>query len=193
MREGLDIKEAAMKALLVNDVQNDFCPGGALAVPDGDRIVPVINNLMDRFDLVLASRDWHPPDSRHFERWPVHCVRDTKGADYHADLNTAGIDVELFKGTGNVDDGYSAFEATNLDFLNLLREKGVTELYVTGIATEYCIRATVLEALKNNIRTFVVTDAVKGIAARPGDEDKALDEMVRAGAVLVSSKILRSL
>ncbi len=177
-----------MKALLVNDVQNDFCPGGALAVPEGDRIVPVINNLMDRFDLVLASRDWHPEDSRHFERWPVHCVRNTKGADYHFDLNIAEIDFELFKGTGNMDDGYSAFEATNLNLLKLLREKGVTELYVTGIATEYCVKATVLEALENNIRTFVVTDAVRGIAAQPGDPEKALEEMAAAGATLILSE-----
>lgn len=179
-----------MKALLVNDVQNDFCPGGSLAVPDGDHIVPVINNLMDQFELVLASRDWHPPDSRHFERWPVHCVRDTPGAEYHADLNTAGINLEMFKGTENADDGYSAFEATNRNFLQVLRDNNVTELYVAGIATEFCIRATVLEALKNNIRTFVITDAIKGIAARPDDPVKALEEMAAAGAVLVSSKAI---
>ena len=177
-----------MKALLVNDVQNDFCPGGTLAVPDGDHIVPVINNLMNHFDLILASRDWHPEESRHFEYWPRHCVKDTKGADYHDDLNTAKINLELFKGTENVDDGYSAFEATNMNLLQVLRDNDVTELYVTGIATEFCIRATVLEALKNDIRTFVITDAVKGIAAKPEDPEKALEEMKQAGATLVSSE-----
>jgi nicotinamidase/pyrazinamidase len=143
---------------------------------------------MDRFDLVLASRDWHPADSRHFERWPVHCVRDTRGADYHPDLNTAQIHLELFKGTENTDDGYSAFEATNVNLLRVLQDKGVDELYVTGIATEYCVRATVLEARKNNIPTVVITDAVKAIEARPGDAEKALEEMARAGARLVTSK-----
>ena len=183
-------KETGMKALLVNDVQIDFCPGGALAVPDGDHIVPVINNLMDHFDLVLASRDWHPAESRHFEYWPRHCVRNTEGAEYHGDLNTARIDLELFKGTENADDGYSAFEATNMNLLQVLREHDVNALYVTGIATEYCIRSTVLESLKNNINTFVITDAVKGIAADPGDPEKALAEMARAGAVLITSKTI---
>ncbi len=179
-----------MKAILVNDVQNDFCPGGALAVPEGDHIVPVINELMNHFDLVLASRDWHPEESHHFEYWPAHCVQNTEGADYHGDLNTAKINLELFKGTQNADDGYSAFEATNMSLLQSLRDNGVTELYVTGIATEFCIKATVLEALKNQIRTFVITDAVKGIEAFPGDSKKALAEMEQAGATLISSKAI---
>lgn len=177
-----------MRALLIVDVQNDFCPGGALAVPEGDKVVPVINRLMLQFDLVMASRDWHPEDSVHFDQWPVHCVRWTKGADYHPDLATGRINLALFKGTGNADDGYSAFEATNLDLSRALKENEVDALYVTGIATEYCVRATVLDALKNGIPTYVITDAVKGVAADPGDPQKALDEMVQAGARLVSSE-----
>lgn len=179
-----------MRALLIVDVQNDFCPGGALAAPGGDEVVPVINRVMDRFDLVLASRDWHPENSPHFEQWPVHCVRDTAGAAYHPDLNADGIDLELYKGTGRADDGYSAFEATNLDLDQVLREKKVEELYVTGIATEYCVKATVLDALAHGFKTRVVTDAVKGVAAQPDDPSRALEEMARAGAVPVSSSEL---
>ena len=177
-----------MRALLIVDVQNDFCPGGPLGVPDGDKIVPVINRLMLQFDLVMASRDWYPEDSVHFEQWPVHCVRGTKGADYHPDLSTGRISLALYKGTGNADDGYSAFEATNVDLARVLKENKVEALYVTGIATEYCVRATVLDALENGTPTYVVTDAVKGVAAEPDDPQKALDEMVQAGARLVSSE-----
>src|SRR5690606_19482878 len=109
------------KALLIVDVQNDFCPGGALAVKDGDKVVPVINGIIDKFDLVLASKDWHPVDSVHFEKWPVHCVQNTYGADFHPDLQTDKIDRVLLKGTQNKDDGYSAFEATNVSLADFLR------------------------------------------------------------------------
>lgn len=177
-----------MKALLVVDVQNDFCPGGTLAVPNGDRVVPVINKLMDKFPLVVASKDWHPHETVHFQKWPVHCVHNTWGAEFHPQLDAVKIKQVFLKGTGNKDDGYSAFEATNLDLAKFLKEQGVTELYVTGLATDYCVRASALDALKQGFKTYVVTDAVAAVNVQPGDEQKALDEMQKAGATLIQSK-----
>ena len=176
-----------MKALLIVDVQNDFCPGGALPAPDGDRVVPVINRIIPLFDLVISSRDWHPENSVHFDKWPPHCVAKSPGADYHPDLNRGKIDLELLKGTRDSDDGYSAFEATNIHLGAFLRQKKVDRLFVTGLTTEYCVRNSVLDALDYGFSTFVVIDAVKGVNASPGDHEKALDEMREAGAVLISS------
>jgi nicotinamidase/pyrazinamidase len=181
-----------MKALLVVDVQNDFCPGGSLAVPNGDRVVPVINKLMDTFPLVVASKDWHPHETVHFQKWPVHCVHNTRGAEFHPQLDSVKIHQVFLKGTGNRDDGYSAFEATNLNLADYLRQKGVTELYVTGLATDYCVRASVLDAVKEGFTTYVVTDAIAGVNVQPGDDQKALEEMRQAGARLVESKDIAS-
>jgi nicotinamidase/pyrazinamidase len=175
------------KALLIVDVQNDFCPGGALAVKDGDKVVPVINGIIDKFDLVLASKDWHPVDSVHFEKWPVHCVQNTYGADFHPDLQTDKIDRVLLKGTQNKDDGYSAFEATNVSLADFLREEGVTDLYVCGLATDYCVKATALDACKLGFRTYVITDAVAAVNLNPGDDKKALEEISSQGCILVNS------
>ncbi|MGB4567907.1 MAG: nicotinamidase [Dysgonamonadaceae bacterium] len=175
------------KALLIVDVQNDFCPGGALAVKDGDKVVPVINGIIDKFDLVLASKDWHPVDSVHFEKWPVHCVQNTYGADFHPDLQTDKIDRVLLKGTQNKYDGYSAFEATNVSLADFLREEGVTDLYVCGLATDYCVKATALDACKLGFRTYVITDAVAAVNLNPGDDKKALEEISSQGCVLVNS------
>ena len=174
-----------MKALLIVDVQNDFCPGGALAVPNGDKVVPVINQLMDRFPLVLASKDWHPPESVHFEKWPVHCVRDTQGAEFHPGLAATGIDAILLKGTENTDDGYSAFEAQNQDLAQLLKDKGVDELYITGLATDYCVKASALDAVNSGLDTTVITDAIAGVELEDGDSEKALEEMSEAGVRLM--------
>ena len=117
-----------MKGLLVVDVQNDFCPGGSLAVPEGDKVVPIINRLMDKFAVVVASKDWHPKQTVHFQKWPVHCVHNSRGADFHPGIQTTKIEQVFLKGAGNKDDGYSAFEATNLDLKDYLKKKGVTEL-----------------------------------------------------------------
>src|SRR5690606_41612447 len=114
-----------MKALIIVDLQNDFCPGGALAAPKGDQIVPTINKLMGKFDLVVASKDWHPEDSVHFEKWPVHCVRQTPGAEFHPKLQTSKLDMVILKGTNDKDDGYSAFEATNKVLANYPNEKRI--------------------------------------------------------------------
>ncbi len=176
-----------MKALLVVDVQNDFCPGGSLAVPDGDKVVPVINALMEKFPLVVASKDWHPSQTVHFDKWPPHCVHNRPGAEFHPALNSLKIKQVFLKGTGNKDDGYSAFEATNLDLEKFLKDKGVTELYVAGLATDYCVRASVLDAVKKGFKTFVVEDAIAAVDVKPGDDRKAIDEMKSAGAELLLS------
>ena len=180
-------------ALLIVDVQNDFCPGGALAVPDGDRVIPVLNRAIERFSEaglpVFASRDWHPPDTKHFKTrggpWPPHCVAGTPGAAFHPDLRLPPGATVVSKGQDRNDDGYSAFEATTDDGRTLaddLRERGVTDLYVGGLTTDYCVRATALDARAAGFRVTVLADAVAGI-----DEDdsrRALDEIRAAGAIV---------
>ncbi len=177
-----------MKTLLIVDVQNDFCPGGTLAIDEGNKVVPVINQIINKFDLVLASKDWHPEDTIHFDNWPVHCVRNTKGAELHPDLKVDKIDQILLKGTGNRNDGYSAFEATNICLEKFLREKGINELYITGLATDYCIMATAIEATEKGFNTYVITDTIKAFNAQPGDNVRALKKMKKAGCNLMTSK-----
>jgi nicotinamidase/pyrazinamidase len=181
------VEQHDMRALLIVDVQNDFCPGGALAVPEGDKVVPVINRLMDHFDVIVASKDWHPQQTIHFQKWPPHCVQGTHGAEFHPNLQSKNIQKVFLKGTGNKDDGYSAYEATSEDLAQYLKSKGVTELYVTGLATDYCVRASALDANKKGFRTYVVTDAIAAVDVHPGDGQKALDEMKSAGIRLVKS------
>ncbi len=175
-------------ALLIVDVQNDFCPGGALPTPQGDIVVPVINKLMDKFDLIIASRDWHPEDTIHFNLWPVHCVKETHGADFPADLKREKI-IQIFeKGTGSKDDGYSAFEATNKNLVKYLNEKEIDKLYIAGLTAEYCVKSTVLDALKYGFKTFVIKDAVEGIRQNEDDFDRAFEEMRNAGATIITSE-----
>jgi len=176
------------KALLIVDVQNDFCPGGALGVKEGDKVVPVINKLMEQFDLVISSQDWHPADSVHFEKWPMHCVAGTWGAQLHADLKDNKIDLKLLKGTDNKDDGYSAFEATNVTLVKYLRDHEVTTLYVCGLTTDYCVKQTALDAVKQGFHTYVITDAIAPVNAQPGDDKKALQEMYTQGCILIESE-----
>lgn len=176
-----------MKGLIVVDVQKDFCPGGSLATADGDKIIPVINSLMDKFDLVIATKDWHPGSTVHFEKWPVHCVRGTDGAQFHADLNVSKIDEVALKGTGNTDDGYSAFEATNLDIRHRLDKQNIKELFICGIASEYCVMATARDAQEAGFTTFVVEDAISAVEAKPGDTEKAISNMKDAGIRFVKS------
>lgn len=165
-------------------------PGGALAVPQGDQVVPVINRLMDAFPLVVASKDWHPKETKHFKKWPHHCVQDTPGSEFHSGLKAEKIHQVFLKGTRNKDDGYSAFEATSGDLKGFLREKGVDELVVTGLATDYCVKASALDAVKNGFKTFVVKDAVRAVDVNAGDGDKALQEMQSAGVKVVLSNSL---
>lgn len=176
------------RALLIVDVQNDFCPGGALGVKGGDKVVPVINAIMDKFDPVISSQDWHPKETVHFEKWPIHCVAGTKGAEFHPDLETDKIDLKLIKGTDNKDDGYSAFEATNKSLSEFLRENNVRQLYVCGLATDYCVKASAIDAVTRGFHTYVITDAIAAVNVQPGDDEKALREMYAKGCILVGSR-----
>jgi len=176
-----------MRGLLIVDVQNDFCPGGALAVSEGDNVVPVINQLMDKFTVVVASKDWHPKASVHFRHWPPHCVQNTNGAEFHPQLLSKKIQQVFLKGTRDKDDGYSAFEATNLDLNEYLISKGITELYITGLATDYCIKASAIDAAKKGFRVFVVTNAVSAVNVKPEDGQESLQLMKAAGVTLVDS------
>lgn len=178
-----------MRALLVVDVQNDFCPGGALAVPNGDSVVLVINDLMAEFELVFASKDWHPEESVHFEGWPKHCIKETKGAEFHPELKVDKINRVFLKGTKDKDDGYSAFEATNLDLTDYLKKEEVTELYISGLATEYCVKETALDAAKKGFDVYVIKEAVSGI--NENDVAAALAEMKEAGVEIISVSEIR--
>jgi nicotinamidase/pyrazinamidase len=172
-------------ALLIVDVQNDFCPGGALPTPQGDRVVPVLNKLMDKFSLIIASRDWHPESSNHFDKWPVHCVRETHGADFPDELRQDKFDQIIEKGTGTKDDGYSAFEATNCNLAEDLKEKKIDELFITGLTAEYCVKSTVLDSIKHGFKTYVIKEAVEGIRKNKDDFDNSFVEMKKAGAIIL--------
>lgn len=174
-------------ALLVVDVQNDFCPDGALAVAEGDAIIPVINAWMPRFATVVASRDWHPANSVHFTNWPPHCIAGTYGAQFRTGLDTGRFLLVLDKGTDNADDGYSAFEATSEDFESWLRGRGIEMLYVCGLATDYCVLRTVLDACRLGFGVTVIGDAIAAVEVNPGDGQRAQEAMEAAGARFVLS------
>lgn len=177
-----------MKAILIVDVQNDFCSGGALAVKDGDDVVHIINSIIDKFDFVVSTQDWHPEKTVHFEKWPVHCVANTFGSEFHTDLKSDLIDLKLLKGTEDKDDGYSGFEATNYNLIEELQEKGVKEVYVCGLATDYCVRASALDAIEAGFDTYVIEDAIKAVNLEPNDGQKAIDEMIEKGIIIISSE-----
>lgn len=178
------------RALIVVDVQNDFCPGGALAVTNGDEVIEPLNRLIEKFleqgGPVIKTRDWHPPETKHFAdfggKWPMHCVRDTPGAQFHSALIDDPRIIIVSKGTGN-EDGYSGFDGTNLVFL--LRQQSVEELWIGGLATDYCVKNTVLDALRQGFRVKVIGDAVRAVDIETGDGARAIQEMRRAGARIV--------
>ncbi len=178
-----------MDALLIVDFQNDFTPGGALAVSGGDEIAAPLAELLDRFDLVVATRDWHPPDRLAFAGlWPGHCVQGTHGAELHPALDRARVDVVVDKGQDAASEGYSAFQDTGL--AELLRSRGVDRLFVAGLATDYCVKHTVLDALREHFDVVVVEDAIRGVDAQPGASARAVEEMKAAGAEFASSATL---
>lgn len=177
-----------MKALLIVDVQNDFCPGGALPAPQGDTIIPVINDIMNKFDVVIASKDWHPNDSKHFKKWPAHCIANTNGAEFHPELNEAKINQVLLKGTKNEDDGYSAFEATNINLNQFLTDKQISDIFIAGLTTEYCIKNTAKDSIQNGYLTYVIKDAIAPVKPNSRKEKKALKTMSNKGALIIDSK-----
>ena len=177
------------RALIIVDFQNDFTPpDGALAVPAGDEIAGRINALAASgdFDLVVATRDWHPPDHGSFEPqggpWPVHCVQGTPGAELHADLDTDRIDLVIDKGQDPDREGYSGFEAT--DLAERLREGAVDELVIVGLATDYCVKNTALDAVREGFEVSVDPTAVRAVEVKPGDSERALEELRAAGATV---------
>ncbi|HEY3081257.1 MAG TPA: bifunctional nicotinamidase/pyrazinamidase [Chloroflexota bacterium] len=185
-----DLSDAA---LILVDVQNDFCPGGSLAVPEGDRVVPALNRELERFTRagrpVVASRDWHPAETTHFQSgggpWPPHCVQDQPGARFHPALRLPRDAVVVSKGTGPREDAYSAFQARDVQgraLADILRGRGVRHLVVGGLATDYCVRATVLDALRQGFQVTVLEDAIRGVDLQPGDSERARAEMLDAGA-----------
>jgi nicotinamidase/pyrazinamidase len=171
-------------ALLIVDFQNDFVPGGALPVARGDEIAEPLDRLLDKFELVIATRDWHPPDHSSFAgAWPVHCVQGTPGAELHASLRREGVDLVVDKGQDPGSEGYSAFQDTGL--AELLRSRGADRLYVGGLATDYCVRQSVLDALRQGFEVRVIEDAIRGVDLDPDDSARAIEEMKRAGAAFV--------
>lgn len=175
------------RALIIVDLQADFCPGGALAVPDGDAIVPRANALArsGAFDLVVATRDWHPVDHGSFVTadppgpWPVHCVQGTPGAELHPDLDLRPAALVLDKGTAVDTEGYSGFDGT--DLAALLHERGVEDVTVVGLATDYCVRATALDARAEGFSVTVEAGATRAVELEPGDGERALDQLRGAG------------
>jgi nicotinamidase/pyrazinamidase len=180
------------RALIVVDVQNDFCPGGSLAVAGGDEVVAPLNTLIEEFlergEPVFKSRDWHPDKTKHFAAyggtWPIHCVQNTKGAEFHADLIDDMHIRVISKGLGD-DDRYSAFDGTDLSLQ--LQRLGIEEVWVGGLATDYCVKNTVLDALKEGFRVKALEDAMRAVEVNPGDGERAIAEMREAGAEIVSS------
>ena len=197
-----------MKALLLIDIQNDFLPGGALAVARGDEVVPVANRLMADYPLVVATQDWHPADHRSFASqhpgkrvgevvdmeglpqilWPDHCVQGTRGAEFAPQLNRSGIHQIVQKGTDRSIDSYSGFfdnarrKATGLEAL--LKSRGVDEVHVMGLATDYCVRATALDARRLGLRVTLLTAGCRGVELKSGDCQRAIEEMQTAGVVI---------
>lgn len=200
-----------MRALLLVDIQNDFVPGGALAVPNGDHVVPVANRLIRKFELVVATKDWHPADHGSFASqhpghkvgdtidlnglqqtlWPDHCIQNTAGADFVEGLDTDAIARVFFKGTDSDTDSYSGFfdngcrKATGLG--DFLRERDVTELFAVGLATDYCVKFTVLDALDLGFQVRLVEDGCRGVDLSPGDSVTAIQDMHKAGARIAHS------
>jgi nicotinamidase/pyrazinamidase len=178
------------RALVVVDVQNDFCPGGSLAVESGDEVVAPLNRLirefLERGEPVYKSRDWHPAQTKHFAAyggtWPVHCVQNTRGAEFHKHLLDDPRIQIVSKGTGD-EDQYSAFDGTNL--AEALHEQGVAEVYVGGLATDYCVKNTVLDALRAGFRVKAINEAMRAVNLHPGDDARAVEEMRRAGAEII--------
>lgn len=200
-----------MKALILVDLQNDFLPGGALAVPDGDKIIPIVNALQEMFPLVVATQDWHPanhgsfaanhPGKNPFEEielnglpqtlWPVHCVQGSQGAELAATLNRKRIAKIFPKGTDPGIDSYSGFfdnghrKSTGMG--EWLKSQGVTEVFVCGLATDYCVKFTALDAMQMGFKTHLIEDASRGVNLHPDDVKNSIQEVKRAGVVVMQS------
>jgi nicotinamidase/pyrazinamidase len=189
-----DVKDAVSKLapkspLIVVDFQNDFCPGGSLPVPDGDKIAPLINKLAQKFKTVITTQDWHPPNHVSFVaqggQWPVHAVMGTFGAELHPDFDATVASARVIKGNNPDKEAYSAFQDTDLH--DILKGGNFDRVFICGLATDYCVRATVLDALRLGYEVYLVEDAVRAVNVNPDDGENALAEMQTAGAKLIHS------
>jgi len=204
-----------MKALLAVDIQNDFLPGGALEVGDGDQIIPVINTIIEKFELVIATQDWHPADHKSFASqhegkipgdmiklrdidqvlWPDHCIQGTEGAAFSKELDLSKIEKVFVKGLDSEIDSYSGFydnghlRSTGLG--DYLRNEMVEEIFIVGLATDYCVKFTALDSITEGFKTYVMADATKAVNLKPTDYEKALEEMQYSGAIILGSNELR--
>jgi nicotinamidase/pyrazinamidase len=204
----------AMNALIIVDVQNDFLPGGALPVPHGDQVIPLANDLQRRFGLILATQDWHPPDHGSFAAnhpgkkpgdrimldgieqilWPVHCVQNMHGAEFAPSFDTSGIAHVFHKGVERNIDSYSTFfdnaHRRHTGLAHYLEKRGIRDIYLMGLALDYCVKYSALDARHLGLKTHVILDGCRGIELEPGDIDRALDEIKRAGAIILKSSDL---
>jgi nicotinamidase/pyrazinamidase len=202
------------KALIITDIQNDFCPGGALAVPEGDEIIPTINELSKKFEKIIATQDWHPenhvsfavnhPNKNEYDvieykgieqvLWPKHCVPGTKGAKFHPDLDTKNVNLILRKGNNPEIDSYSAFKENDKKTLTglegYLRNCGIKRTYFTGLALDYCVFYSALDSNELGFETYVIIDATKGIDSPEGNTDKSLSKMKKEGIKIIKSSDL---
>jgi len=200
-----------MNALIIVDLQNDFLPGGALPVPHGDEVIPLANELQRRFELVVATQDWHPPDHGSFAAnhpgkktgdrimldgteqilWPVHCVQNTHGAEFAAEFDTSRVAHVFHKGIDPMIDSYSTFfdnaHRRETGLADYLKKRAINEIYLIGLALDYCVKYSALDARQLGLSTRVIMDGCRGIELEAGDIGRALDEMKRAGAVLLKS------
>ncbi len=202
------------KALILVDIQNDFVTGGALAVPEGETIVPTVNQLQEYFDLVVATQDWHPAEHGSFAAnhegtkpgemidlngldqilWPVHCVQGTQGAEFVSELSMDKVKEVFVKGTDTEIDSYSGFfdngkrKATGLG--DYLKEQGITDVYICGLATDYCVKFTALDAKELGFNTCLIKDASRGVNLSPGDVEKAIEAMAASGIHVIESSTL---
>jgi nicotinamidase/pyrazinamidase len=183
-----DYKVSKKDALIMVDVQNDFCPGGALPVPEGDQVVPVLNDYIKIFKKantqIFATRDWHPPNHISFKAqggpWTPHCIQDTEGAKFHPDLKLPNSTIIISKAMDPRKEAYSSFDDTEL--AKTLQKEGVTRVFVGGLATDYCVKNTVLDARELGFEAVLLLDAIRGINAEPDDAAKAIAKMVNRGA-----------
>ncbi len=202
------------RALILVDLQNDFLPGGALTVPEGDQVIPVANRVQALFDVVVASQDWHPADHGSFAAshpgrepgdqielaelpqilWPIHCVQDSPGARLAPGLETSRIDRIFYKGSDPQIDSYSCFHDNghrrSTGLAEYLRDRGVDTVFILGLATDYCVKFSVLDAVEEGFVVHLVFDGCRGLDLEPGDVDRALEEMREAGATLISGQDL---
>jgi len=205
-----------MKTLIIVDLQNDFLPGGALPVPHGDEVVPLANGLQRSFELVLATQDWHPPDHGSFAAnhpgkkpgdriildgieqilWPVHCVQNTRGAEFASSFDTSRFAHVFHKGTERNIDSYSTFfdnaHRRHTGLADYLKKRSIKEIYLMGLALDYCVKYSALDAPQLGLNPYIILDGCRGSELNPGDSGRALDEMKRVGTVLLKSIDIRA-